>query len=278
MSYFEKLPIINYDGYTVRNILARSKISNATKGRSSIFYPYTMTEEDRIDILSDKYYDDPMYAWLVWMANDVIDPYYDLYINDDDFNSFITEKYGSIETAQRRIKHYINNWYGDDTVLTVTSFNALNSSLKKYYTPVLDDSLSISKYERKKKNWIANTNRVITLEISSANGSLILDEEVKCSLNSGFVTFANSSVVTLQHITGSFSSNTTITGQSSGATAHIDTSTVINETIPNDELSYWTSVSYYDYEIEKNSINKEIKLIDNRFKQTVDSELKRSMS
>lgn len=277
MSYFENLPIISYQGHQVRNLLARSRISDGTKNKTGLFYPYTMTEEDRIDILSDKYYDNPQYHWLILLANDVVDPYYDLYVNDENFVAFIAKKYGSIEKAQSKIKNYISNWYGDESKLTTDQYDALQDNLKKFYNPVLDSNLFVAHYERKKKDLSVSTNKVVSLGVTNGSG-FKLDEKIKFGSNSGFVTYLDATTITIHHVTGSFANGNVIVGEDSGASATVSSVWTLIENIPSNEIPYWTSVSYYDYEIEKNYRNKEIKLIDNRYKQTILGELKRTMS
>ena len=277
MSYFENLPIISYEGHQARNLLARSVISEATKNKTGLFYPYTMTEEDRVDILSDKYYDNPQYHWLIFMANGVTDPYYDLYVNDEVFIKYIEKKYGTVQKAQSKIKNYISNWYGDESKITVEQYEQLQENLKKFYNPVLDSNLFVAHYERKKKDLTVSTNRIVSLVVSNGSGFKV-DEKIKFGSNSGTVTFADATSVTIQHVTGSFVSGNVIVGDETGFSATVESSSIVIENIPANESLFWLPISYYDFEVEKNYRNKEIKLIDNRYKQTILGELKRTMS
>ncbi|NDB85176.1 MAG: hypothetical protein EB127_21115, partial [Alphaproteobacteria bacterium] len=154
MNYFNKLPIISYNGYDVKNILARAQLSKQTKASYSLFYPYTLTDDDRIDRLSKDYYENAGYSWLVWLANETIDPYYDLSVTDVDLANLIKSKYGSLETAARKIKHYRIDWVNDTTELTPEQFDNLsndsfNGSHSKYFEVVLDSYGLVKKYVRK---------------------------------------------------------------------------------------------------------------------------------
>jgi hypothetical protein len=51
------------------------------------------------------YYDDPAYAWLVLLSNNIIDPYFEWPLSVYDFNQFIKKKYGSIPAAQAITMH-----------------------------------------------------------------------------------------------------------------------------------------------------------------------------
>jgi hypothetical protein len=45
-------------------------------------------------------------------------------------------------------------------------------------------------------------------------------------------------------------------------------------TISEDELVYWTPITYYDYEYEKNEYNKSIKVMDKQYAQQASDNLK----
>lgn len=279
MRYFEKLPVVSYNGQEARNILARARFSPQTRANKGTFYPYTMSETDRPDILSHKYYDNADYAWLVWMSNDVVDPYYDLNIPDPDMLAVIEKKYGSLEVAKRKIKHYVTNWVGDTQILTISQFNALAPALKQYYAPVLNNQMAVDHYARKKKDLYLATNRIVTLEVSNATGSFTLGEEVAVnSSNYGFVISSNTTHVNVNHVTGQFQAGNMVTGKESGKTASVVSSVVVVNNIPDPETPYWKAVSFFEYEMDQNQLKRNIKLIDNRYKINVENELKRAMS
>ena len=63
MNYFNKLPTIIYDGQLAKNLLARAKLSDSTRNNKLTFQRYTINELDRVDVLSNYYYDNPGYSW-----------------------------------------------------------------------------------------------------------------------------------------------------------------------------------------------------------------------
>lgn len=279
MNYFDKIPTITYNGTLCKNLLARARLSDQTRAQKAVFYPYTMENADRIDILSNDYYDDPGYTWLIWLTNNTIDPYYDMALDDDNFIQYIIKKYGSYEAASRKIYFYRNNWYDyPDTQITVAQFNGLDSSFRKYYEPIIDNNLAPAAYKRKRHDDVVATNKILTLTISNTTGTFTVGEEVRIDAsNYAFVTFANSSVVTCQHVTGAFEVSDTITGQESNAQADIATVTVIAETIASTDVGYWTPVTYLDYEQEQNEDKKTIQLLDPRYVGQAESDLRRVM-
>lgn len=287
MKFFNKLPIISYNGQVARNFLARARLTEQTRNNHRIFYPYTVTEEDRIDHISDKYYDDSDYMWMIYLANDIVDPYFDLYLNDTNFDRFITDKYGSIANAQQQIVYWRNNWETDDTELSLSGFESLPDYAKKYYGPKVDRYNNAYSYERKQEDWIVDTNQIVSIVVQ-ATGTFTVGEKVTQTATVGgvtanaVVTFANSTQISLKHVVGEvLASNstvtTTITGLSSGATANAQ-SLSVQYAIPETEAVFWSPVSYYDHEAENNARKKTIQLIDTRLKGEVERELKKVMN
>ena len=287
MKFFNKLPIISYNGQVSRNFLARARLTEQTRNNHRIFYPYTVTEEDRIDHISHKYYDDSDYMWMIYLANDIVDPYFDLYLNDTNFDRYITDKYGSIANAQQQIIHWRNNWETDDTELSLSGFESLPDYAKKYYGPKIDRYNNAYSYERKQEDWIVDTNQIVSIVVE-ATGTFTIGEKVTQTITGGgvtanaVVTFANSTQISLKHIIGEVevstsTISTTITGLSSGATANAQ-SLSVQYAIPSAEAVFWSPVSYYDHEAENNARKKTIQLIDTRLKGEVEKELKKVMN
>jgi len=281
-AFFQKLPTISYNGVPSKNLLVRARLSDETIESKTAFYPYTMTDGDRVDILSHKYYDDSDYTWLIWMTNNVVDPYYDLYINETQFNEYITTKYGSIANAQSTIAYYSNSWIVDESELLPATYENLPASRKKYFTPITDYNNSVIAYQRKKEDWTVNTNKVLTATCES-NTSFNINEKVTQSyiansevLATGYVTFSNTTYLTVQHITGQFiSGNTAVVTGSANATL---TSVLVTTNIPVAEEAYWEAVSFYDHEQLVNEQKKNIKLLDKIYKTDAEYQLRKVLS
>lgn len=288
MNYFNKFPLINYNGHTAVNLLTRAQLSKSTKGDKTVFYPYTIRDYDRADNLSENYYDSPEYSWLIWMTNDMIDPYYDYPLSDDDFEAYVKDKYGSIAEANRKIKYYRTKWVNDEGVISPAQFESLDSRYKKYHDPVVDMDYGITGYKRRKADVTVNTNKVLQITLGSRTGEFVKGEEIykqgDTAVYSECVHPVNYPVpegfdahIGLQHIVGTFSAGNVLIGKTSGATATIGLVTTITETLATTEADYWESVSCYDFEYEINQKKKEIKLLDGRYRNQVESELQRVM-
>lgn len=275
--YFKKLPVVYYNNTPAKNIMARADLSKYTKNNSVNFYPHTMEDGDRVDVISQLYYEDPDYTWLIYYANDILDPYYDVVMDEQSFLEFIDQKYGSLSNASTSIKYYKNNWAENlDQVLEVNGYEALPANLKKYWSPINDANFQIAAYRRKQVDWIVITNRVIQLNVAEGNEITVGDTVSANDSATGFVTFANSSVLTVQSVTGEFTNTSyEVTSRYSNLTANVTSVVTINENLDAAEEVYYSSVSFLDFEEEQNRNKKEIRLIDERLAQQATAELRR---
>jgi len=55
--------------------------------------PYTVEEGERPEDIANFYYGSVDYSWLVYMANNIIDPYHEWPLNTQEFNDMLIEKY-----------------------------------------------------------------------------------------------------------------------------------------------------------------------------------------
>ena len=114
--FFSNYPRIAYDisgtnstvpDFTVAvNLLIRNKLKDAVEDDVAVYYPYIIPEGMRPDVLSYQYYGDTIYTWAIYLMNNIIDPYWEWPLSYKDLRSYLTDKYGSIETAKSQIHHY----------------------------------------------------------------------------------------------------------------------------------------------------------------------------
>ena len=267
--FFNKFPQIEYANSTCVDLTKRVVIDENIR-RSPIAYDeYQLKNSSRTDIISDNYYQDPAMDWVIWLTNGIIDPYYGWNLTAEDFDKFIEKKYGSLETAQKKIAYYRNNWRNDESELTPSFYNnTLPKNLKKYYSPIYDN-ITIIGYARKQDDTSVNTNKIYSFDVTISNGKLFeVGEVVDIKsispaeiVGGGEVIFANTSVVKIKNISGNTSATNIIYGETSTANATINTSTLIAENIPDDEAIYWSPVSLYDIEYEMNEDKRNIMLM-----------------
>ena len=110
--YFRPFPKIQYDlkknnlPLLLTNVTARYKIRDRLKDRVAIYYDYVVQDSDRPDLIAFKYYNDETLDWLIYLVNDIIDPYYDWPLTQDSFNKYMTTLYGSVANAKATVYEY----------------------------------------------------------------------------------------------------------------------------------------------------------------------------
>ena len=272
--YFEKFPKITYGNTQVVDITHRVAILESFSKNPYVFYPYDLTDNERADQLSNRYYNDPYKTWVVYLGNKIIDPYYEWYLTETQFNEFLSLKYGSAQHAFEKVKYYRNNWVGKDN-LNVGGYDALPATTKKYWEPVYGSMNQILEYKRRQIDWIVNTNRIVQYVVG--NSTFTNNEIVDIHFSSNFTgqgqfVYSTNTNIYVRHTNGVVTSNNTvIVGANSyifGRESLVNTtftsaSLQIENLLPEEEV-YFAPVYDYDYEKERNEFNKSVRLIDNR--------------
>lgn len=107
MSYFKELPLVNYDNRQSRNLILKSAILKDVMNKVSVFYNYIIKEGYRPDMVANEEYGSPEYDWIVYLSNDLVDPYYDWPMDNRTFASYLEAKYNTdVYTLQSQILHY----------------------------------------------------------------------------------------------------------------------------------------------------------------------------
>ena len=290
--YFDKFPIVTYSNTEVVDLTRRTAMLDKIIQNPYVFYPYEISENERPDQLSARYYDDQYRSWIFYISNKIVDPYYEWYMSNDEFYNFIVKKYGNYYTAETRIKYYKNNWVGKEDI-SVNSYDALPAGEIKYWEPKIGASNKITGYYRKQNEWTINTNKILAYTVS--NTSFVNDEVCtiyfdqyhsgKGQVVSYVVDTANTanSVVYLHHVSGDYYLSNTVQisnnvsyiyGHDSQVNTFFTNVICTANNIPDDEVIYWDPVTYVEYETDKNEFNKTIRVLDSDYKQIIADNLK----
>ena len=119
--YFSDFPQIEYQSKIARSLMARPKIRETLLSNPNAIYDYTIDNDLRPDQVAHLYYGDSELLWLIFLANNTVDPYCDWPLTQNQFNDFIIDKYGSVAAAQSKIVHYKHNTKG--TIVTKETFD-----------------------------------------------------------------------------------------------------------------------------------------------------------
>jgi hypothetical protein len=276
--YFRPFKRITYNGQKAIDITARPRLLSRVQHNPFLFYDYVLKENERPDQIADRYYGDPYMVWLVYLSNQIVDPYYGWLMDYNEFAAHIKKKYGSIEAAQQQIIWYKNNWEEAEDI-SVERYDSLDMSELKYYDPVYGARGQVVAYTRKKIDWTLNTNRTVKYSTSGTDfvkGEKVTIEIADGSLGYGIVSFVGDGYVHLQHTSGFYKESTTLTidGDSTIKGHPLTAITVLAESITDAEEVYWDPIYAYDYEEDQNQALRTIRLLDSKYARQTAKELK----
>ena len=154
--YFDSFPIIQYgstDGTikNVTNLLRRVAIRTKVKTNAALFDTYDIKSGETPEIIADKFYDDPELHWVIMLVNNVTDRYHDWPMNEQQFSTFVNEKYSDPDGIHH---HEITQESGDTTQkIEVYDPDLISSDTDAYTsaTPITNREYEESEQDRKRK-------------------------------------------------------------------------------------------------------------------------------
>jgi hypothetical protein len=278
MGYFSSFPDFVYANTNCVDITRRCRVLSSVRSNPFSYYPYTVKEGLRADTIASKYYNDEMRSWMVFTSMDIVDPYYEYPLSNEQFSNYIIDKYGSTANAQSRINYWELNWSDDDGNLSPSGFGALPDFLKKYYNANYGVGANIISYSRRKVDWLTTTNMIVTYQVTS--NSAFQDKELiqirtgNTVIGNAEVAWSNTSTVIVQNIFGATpASNASIVGLTSNVVATINQVIYTSNCIAVDERTFWEPVTFWDHELTIHEGRKYIKLIDSKYTTQMENEL-----
>jgi hypothetical protein len=168
-TYFKNFNTIQYGNNTVVDITERVITLNNVVKNPYVYYPLEVTQGTRADQVADANFNDSYSSWVLYLSNEITDPYYEWPLDDYQFNKFIELKYGSMETAMNKVSYWRNDWYGKDSI-SVSAHNAQiagNPLRVKYWKPNYNYGGSVISYSRTQHDWKVNTNKILQFSINT---------------------------------------------------------------------------------------------------------------
>jgi hypothetical protein len=163
-NYFSNFPVINYpDAGLVKNIAARVRFDNIDNAT----LPYTMNHSLRPDQIADRYYNDQNDDWSIYIANNIIDPYYQWYLDPEVLDELVINEHGSLEFAAQKIVFWRTNWRSHGGQIAPAVYDALPGQAKQYFNANTDDQMRVVSYQRKKVNIYRATNVIVRYILAS---------------------------------------------------------------------------------------------------------------
>lgn len=276
--YFDRFPVIDYDGVIAKNILARVDFTDQTKKDIYSTFQFTLEEGfERPDLLSYNYYGSSQFDWMIYLTNNIVDPYYDYYRSTNDFKNYINRKYGSSSNSRLITKFYRNNWHDDDRLISIEQYEALQAdetmNLRKYWKPKLSSIGTVIGYERIKEDWIVSTNKIVQITLTDTPTSFQLGDIVSQTSTAASATVdfidAETNTLTVKHVIGTFAANTA---------EGIEAVSLIKQNIADDEAQYWYAVNAYEEEEETNELKRNVFVLKSSYLAEVEKQFIQQLS
>lgn len=127
MSLYNSLPTIEYSGYRLADISKRLAIVKEVKNNPLLYQEYSIEGYESAENIAQDFYEDPKLYWLIFMMNDIIDPFYGWILSDAELTDFINDKY-----VDPNATHHTEVTEAGSTVITNNEYeNIINESKRK---------------------------------------------------------------------------------------------------------------------------------------------------
>ena len=279
-TYFSLFPYVSYNGTNCVDITRRITVRRTITADPKAYQPYEVPAGQRPDQVADGYYLSPDRSWLVYMSTGAIDPYYDWYLGEDDFNAHVVSKYGSMVEAVERIHHWAIAWYDSEITLSPAQWVGVDDGLKQFYEPNFGQGTQILSYSLRADDVSATTNMVVTVGLGDANSAFVEGERVQVfngvSLEgSAEIGWANATHLKLVHVLTGANVGYTVVGVTSGQSANVITRDYTANVIPVEQRVFWEPVTCLAFERDKNEQLKNVRLIDRTYADAIETEARR---
>lgn len=148
--YFKNFPLITYNDKLLRNIILKSAFIGELNLGDTAFYTYEVKDGERPTTVAFNYYDSIDFVWLVFLSNQITDPYFEWPLSSQELDAHIAKKYGSIEAAQQTIVEYKESEY-DIVTLDTFEFYQMNGIATNNLTPVYAYDKEVQLNEQKRQ-------------------------------------------------------------------------------------------------------------------------------
>lgn len=158
-TYFKKFPIIEYtlDNQTrqVVNILTAVLPRRLNVDKTFVFQKYTVASGERPEQTTDLLYKDPNLWWVPLIINNIISPYTDWKMSDEELEMYCQRKYSNNLNS---VHHYVNNNNGKwvDEVDEAAYRILPPQALPVFITPVSNLGYEKSENERRGEILVVN--------------------------------------------------------------------------------------------------------------------------
>jgi hypothetical protein len=257
--YFKLFPTTTYDNRLVTDITRRPRIVEQLATDPYAILPYVVKEGERPEDVAYYYYGDQNKVWMVYLANNIVDPYIQWPLDDQNLYYTLLKKY-----EISGLSFTSSNVNIDANTITLTSHTL------KTTDPITFTAGSVSPSPL----------------VSGTTYYAIFVDENTIKLASSASNAINGTAINLTSVgDGSFTRDMTVFFNSTQITSNIVHA--VNNTDSNLKITYdtyqyggvvtseWTVVRTYEYEIQQNENKRHIFLINRNYAQQLQKDLKK---
>jgi len=95
MSLYNINNSIKYSGYVLFDISRRFTINKTIKNNPMLYQEYIVQGDESAEDIAQDFYGDAKMYWLIYLINDIIDPFYGWLLSEQELNLFVEDKYGT---------------------------------------------------------------------------------------------------------------------------------------------------------------------------------------
>ena len=164
-NYFRNIPDFEYvnrtkDGqfisnYTqVKNFFKKGKLREDLFQDLTVFEKYSIKGDDRPDNVAFEIYDDATLDWVVLMSNNIINIQNEWPLNQQAFESYVLDKYGTIEKLNE-IHHYESNEVKDTNGVIIFPKGVRVSAAQSvsYFEPLSEELVTVNPVSKAVTNY-----------------------------------------------------------------------------------------------------------------------------
>jgi len=127
MALFNYYPYTTYNNIKAINLMVESQVIPNSLNDYRTFYSYVIKDGERADMVAYEQYGDSTLDWVIYIINDIVDPYKDWPLSYDQFIAYLEAKY-NVDAAKLSSNNYISYYYytginGIDDQATISSYN-----------------------------------------------------------------------------------------------------------------------------------------------------------
>jgi hypothetical protein len=165
--FFSKIPNLEYDKKPIefpisetqyvlaKNFFRNVRVTSDAFNYTTYFNKYAITDDDRLDLLAQKFFGSVEYDWIIVVTNSIVNPMFDLPVKEVDLYSIVESKYDSPDALHHYETLEVKNSLGEVQ---------LKGGIKVHSTFI---NSTHKFYERSNKSYFTKTGTEITISVSN---------------------------------------------------------------------------------------------------------------